>query len=160
MEKVWPFDIMPRVIGHQEWEPVAPGLKTLEDAIDIRRRILVAFEKAEALDDAEERERLLTFVVIGGGATGVEMAGAIAELAKTALKRDFRRIDSSKARIILVEAGPRLLPAYPERLSASALRSLEKLGVDPALASGAFVTTVTDVVGFFAFLGLAARVLL
>ncbi|MCA8932021.1 MAG: NAD(P)/FAD-dependent oxidoreductase [Rhodospirillaceae bacterium] len=121
--------------GHQEWEPVAPGLKTLEDAIDIRRRILVAFEKAEALDDAAERERLLTFVVIGGGATGVEMAGAIAELAKTALKRDFRRIDSSKARIILVEAGPRLLPAYPERLSASALRSLEKLGVEVRLGA-------------------------
>jgi NADH dehydrogenase FAD-containing subunit len=116
--------------GHDEWEPFAPGLKKIEDATDIRRRILIAFEKAETEADPAERERLLTFVVIGGGPTGVEIAGAIAELAKTALARDFRNIDPRLARIILVEAGPRILPAFPESLSAAAERALERLGAE------------------------------
>ena len=98
--------------GHDEWEAAAPGLKKIEDATDIRRRILIAFELAETEKDAAERTRLLTFVIVGGGATGVEMAGAIAELAKNALPADFRDIDPRDARIVLVEAGPRLLTAF------------------------------------------------
>jgi NADH dehydrogenase len=116
--------------GHDEWENVAPGLKKIDDAIAIRRRILTAFESAEASGDAEARRRLLTFVVIGGGPTGVEMAGAIAELGRVALRHDFRNIDPREARIVLVEAGPRVLPAFPETLSAAARRSLERLGVE------------------------------
>src|SRR5713226_8223937 len=110
--------------GRDEWEGAAPGLKKIDDATDIRRRILTAFEKAEAADGAEARRRFLTFVVIGGGATGVEMAGAIAELAHAALRHDFRRIDPREARIVLVEAGPRLLPAFPAMLSNAARGSL------------------------------------
>jgi NADH:ubiquinone reductase (H+-translocating) len=116
--------------GHDEWAPVAPGLKNLDDATALRRKILLAFEHAEDETDAAERSRLMTFVVIGGGATGVELAGAIAELAKVALAKDFRRIDTTMSRIILIEAGPRLLPAFPERLSAVAKTALEKLGVE------------------------------
>ncbi|HEY7608706.1 MAG TPA: NAD(P)/FAD-dependent oxidoreductase [Alphaproteobacteria bacterium] len=116
--------------GHDEWEPFAPGLKKIEDATDIRRRILIAFEKAETETNPAERERLLSFVVIGGGPTGVEIAGAIAELAKTALARDFRNIDPRLARIILVEAGPRILPAFPDSLSAAAARALLRLGAE------------------------------
>jgi len=116
--------------GHDEWEHVAPGLKKIEDATAIRHRILVAFEKAEASTDAEERRRLLTFVIVGGGPTGVEMAGAIAELARMTLVKDFRTIDPASARVILVEGGPRVLLAFPEDLSAKARRSLEKLGVE------------------------------
>jgi NADH dehydrogenase len=116
--------------GHDEWEHVAPGLKKIEDATAIRHRILVAFEKAESTADPEERRRLLTFVIVGGGPTGVEMAGAIAELAKMTLVKDFRTIDPASARVILVEGGPRLLLAFPEDLSAKARRSLEKLGVE------------------------------
>ena len=116
--------------GRNEWEGAAPGLKKIDDATDIRRRILTAFEKAEAADGAEARRRFLTFVVIGGGATGVEMAGAIAELAHAALRHDFRRIDPREARIVLVEAGPRLLPTFPAMLSNAARGSLEELGVE------------------------------
>ena len=128
---------------HPEWEGTAPGLKKIADATHIRERILMAFEKAEAEDcDSDERVRLQTFVVVGGGPTGVEMAGAIAELAKTALASDFRVIDPSTTRIVLVEAGPRLLPSFPESLSAVAKRSLERLGVEVCL--GAPVTLCDD----------------
>src|SRR5262245_39252804 len=118
---------------HDEWEEVAPGLKTIGDATEIRARILTAFEKAEVMEDPALRSKLLTFVVVGGGPTGVELSGAIAELARHALVRDFRHIDASTARVILVEAGPRLLPAFPEKLSASAKRQLEGLGVEVRL---------------------------
>lgn len=128
--------------GHNEWERFAPGLKTLEDATEQRKRILLAFERAELEPDPAERERLTTFVVIGGGPTGVETAGAIAELAKKALARDYRRINPACARIILVEAAPRVLGAFPEDLSENARRSLEKLGVEVRL--GQAVTAIDD----------------
>jgi NADH:ubiquinone reductase (H+-translocating) len=121
--------------GHDEWEAVAPGLKKIDDATAIRRRILTAFESAEATDDAVERRRLLTFVVIGGGPTGVEMAGAIAELARVALRHDFRRIDPREARVVLIDGGPRVLAAFPEKLSRSARTALEGLGVEVRLGS-------------------------
>jgi NADH dehydrogenase len=124
--------------GHDDWAPFAPSLKTLDDATALRRRILLAFERAETEDDAEERARLMTFVVIGGGPTGVEMAGAIAELAKRALASDFRSIDPRAARIILVEAASRVLTPFDEKLSDAAHRSLEQLGVEVRL--GAAVT--------------------
>jgi NADH dehydrogenase len=124
--------------GHHAWAEFAPGLKTIDDATAVRRRILLAFEHAENESDAAERARLLTFVVIGGGATGVEMAGAIAELAKRALAADFRSIDPRSARIILVEAAPRVLMPFDETLSATARRALEQLGVEVRL--GAAVT--------------------
>lgn len=127
--------------GHDEWEPFAPGLKKIDDAVAIRRRILLAFERAETTEDMAERQKLLTFVVIGGGPTGVEMAGAIAELAKRALAQDFRAIDPRDARILLVEAGPRLLTVMPESLSAKTVKSLNKLGVEVRL--GQAVTAVT-----------------
>lgn len=116
--------------GHDEWESVAPGLKKIDDATAIRRRILTAFENAEAADSHEARRRFLTFVVIGGGPTGVEMAGAIAELARVALRHDFRNIDPREASVVLVEAGPRVLAAFPPVLSTAAHRSLERLGVE------------------------------
>ena len=119
--------------GHDSWEPFAPGLKRIEDATAIRRRILLAFEEAENAMSAEERRRLLNFVIVGGGPTGVEMAGAIAELARVALARDFRHIDPRDARVVLVEAGPRVLPAFPESLSAHARRVLAALGVEVRL---------------------------
>jgi NADH dehydrogenase len=119
--------------GHDEWERHARGLKKIDDATEIRRRILLAFERAEATEDADEQRRLLTFVIVGGGATGVEMAGAVAELARKALARDFRRIEPGRARIVLVEAGQRLLAAFSERSSAVALRSLRKFGVEVRL---------------------------
>lgn len=119
--------------GHDDFAPFAPGLKTIDDATDLRRRILLAFERAEAEADAAERARLLTFVVIGGGPTGVEMAGAIAELAKWALAADFRNIDPASARIVLIEGGPRLLASLHPSLSEKAKRSLEKLGVEVRL---------------------------
>ena len=119
--------------GHDEWEPFAPGLKTLEDATTIRRRILTAFERAERETDPERQAALLTFVIIGAGPTGVELAGTIAELARDTLKRDFRHIDTAKTRVVLVEAGPRVLAAFTEDLSAYAQKSLEKLGVEVAL---------------------------
>jgi NADH dehydrogenase len=121
--------------GHDDWEAVAPGLKKIDDATVIRRRILAAFEQAEAGGGAEARRRLLTFVVIGGGLTGVEMSGAIAELARVALRNDFRNIDPREARIVLVEAGPRVLTAFPEKLSAAAQRALERLGVEVRLGT-------------------------
>jgi NADH dehydrogenase len=121
--------------GHDEWEPVAPGLKKIEDATDIRKRILVAFEKAESSNDPDERTALLAFVVVGGGPTGVEIAGAIAELAKQALAADFRNVDSRDARVTLIEAGPRILPAFPESLSNVAHRALERLGVEVRLGA-------------------------
>jgi NADH dehydrogenase len=116
--------------GHDEWAAGAPGLKTLEDAIEIRRRILTAFEAAEMCADEARRRALLTFVVIGGGPTGVELAGALGEISRRTLARDFRSIDPTHARIVLLEAGPRLLPAFPEPLGARARRDLERLGVE------------------------------
>jgi NADH dehydrogenase len=124
--------------GHDEWEAAAPGLKTIDDATYLRRRILLAFEKAETEPDPAERARLLNFIVVGGGPTGVEMAGAIAELAKRALARDFRHIDPRQARIVLVEAAPRVLTAVDPSLSEAAQRSLRQLGVEIRL--GAAVT--------------------
>jgi NADH dehydrogenase len=119
--------------GQDQWEKYAPGLKKIEDATDIRRRILLAFERAEATGDPEARKALLTFVVIGGGATGVEMAGAIAELAHWALADEFHVIDPTQARIVLIEAGPRLLPAFPADLGEHARKALQKLGVEVQL---------------------------
>jgi NADH dehydrogenase len=116
--------------GHDEWEPYAPGLKTLEDATAIRRRILLSFERAECETDAECRAALLTFVIVGGGPTGVELAGTIAELANENLVGEFRRIDTREARIILIEAGPRILPSFAEDLSAYAHSALKRLGVE------------------------------
>jgi NADH dehydrogenase len=121
--------------GHDEWGAVTSGLKTIEDATVMRRRVLMAFERAEDSDDPEERRRLLTFAIIGGGPTGVELAGALAELAKAALARDFRRIDPTTARIVLIEAGPRLLPSFPPRLSEVAERDLARLGVELRLGA-------------------------
>lgn len=115
--------------GHPEWEAAAPGLKSIEDATRIRRRILTAFEMAENESDVDRRRTLLTFVVVGGGPTGVEMAGTLAEIARHTLKHEFRNIDPSDAQIMLVEAGERILPAYPPDLSAKAQHSLERLGV-------------------------------
>jgi NADH dehydrogenase len=116
--------------GHDGWEAWAPGLKRIEDATRIRRNILIAFERAEGTTDPAERERLLAFVIIGGGATGVEMAGAIAEVARQTLAADFRRIDPRSARIILIEAGPRLLPTFPPRLASYAEAALRRAGVE------------------------------
>ena len=116
--------------GHDEWGPYAPGLKSLEEATDIRRRLLVSFEEAEREKDPERRKALMTFVVVGGGPTGVEMAGAIAEIARYSLAKDFRHIDTRDARVILVEAVDRLLLAFPAQLSRYALWDLQRLGVD------------------------------
>jgi NADH dehydrogenase len=121
--------------GHDDWEAHAKGIKTIDDATLLRRKILLAFEKAEIETDPEERARLLDFVVVGGGATGVEIAGAIAELAHKALASDFRAIDPQDARIVLVEAGPRLLPGFDERLSEAARRALDTLGVEVRLSA-------------------------
>ncbi len=126
--------------GHNEWEPYAPGLKAIEDASEIRRRFLLAFENAEKTDDAKAREEYLTFVIVGGGPTGVELAGAMPFIAKKALAPDFRRVDTHRTRVILVEAGPRLLPTFPEDLAARATRDLEDLGVEVRVNSA-----VTDV---------------
>jgi NADH dehydrogenase len=128
--------------GHPEWERAAPGLKSLEDAIEIRRRILLAFEYAEKITDEAARREAMTFVIIGGGPTGVEMAGAIAEISRYTLARDFRHIDPSKARIILVESEPRVLASFPEDLSASALKQLADLGVE--VRTGVYATNVSD----------------
>jgi NADH:ubiquinone reductase (H+-translocating) len=119
--------------GHDSWEPFAPGLKTLEDATTIRGRILLAFEKAERESEERKRAALLTFVIVGGGPTGVELAGTIAELARVTLPPEFRRIDTRQARIVLIEAGPRVLPAFAEDLSNYAKDSLEQLGVEVVL---------------------------
>jgi NADH:ubiquinone reductase (H+-translocating) len=115
--------------GHEEWAGVAPGLKRIQDALEIRRRILLAFEEAEIAPE-EERRALLTFVVVGGGPTGVEMAGAIAEIARQTLISDFRSIDPRLSRVVLVEAGPRILPSFPEDLSGYAAAALQRMGVE------------------------------
>ena len=116
--------------GRDDWEPYAPGLKQIEDATAIRRRLLLAFEQAENCADPEERQKLLTFVIVGGGPTGVELAGAIAELARHGLTGEFRNIDPTQARVLLVQSAPRLLPTFPEALSAVAAQSLQALGVE------------------------------
>lgn len=126
--------------GNDHWADHAPGLKSVEDALDIRRRILLAFEKADVAPSEEERERLMTFVVVGAGPTGVEMAGAIREIATETLRRDFRRIDTTTSRVVLVEAGPAVLPPFPEKLQRSANRQLAHLGVEVKTS-----TRVTDI---------------
>ena len=127
--------------GHDDWEVFAPGLKTLEDALEIRRRVLLAYEAAERERDGAEQRALLTFVVIGGGPTGVELAGALGEISRQTIARDFRLIDPTKARIILLEGGPRILPAFPEPLSRSAADALRRIGVE--VDTHAVVTRVT-----------------
>jgi NADH dehydrogenase len=119
--------------GHDNWATHAPGLKTVDDATEIRRRLLLAFERAEMESDPRERERLLTIVIVGGGPTGVEMAGSVVELARKALAADFRTIDPKQTHVLLVEAGPRLLPSFPEPLSQHTERALRRLGVDVRL---------------------------
>ena len=126
--------------GHNEWEQYAPGLKTLEDATAIRRRILVAFERAERETDAARQRALLTFAIVGGGPTGVELAGTLAEIARQTLRDEFRSIDTTRARIVLIEAGPSILPTFPESLRRAAKRSLGRLGVEVREK-----TTVTNV---------------
>ena len=128
--------------GHDEWEKIAPGLKSLEDAVEIRRRILLAFEFAEKTTDPEARAAAMNFVIIGGGPTGVEMAGAIAEIARETLAKDFRHIDPSTARVILVEGDKRVLSSYPEDLSAKALEQLKELGVE--VITGTHAQNLTD----------------
>ena len=127
---------------HNEWEKLAPGLKSLEDAIELRRRLLMAFEYAEKVTDEAARKAAMTFVIIGGGPTGVEMAGAIAEIARYTLAKDFRHIDPSQARVILIEGEPRLLASFPEDLSASAMKQLVDLGVE--VRTGARATNLTE----------------
>jgi len=116
--------------GHTEWRAHAPGLKGILDALEIRYRVLVAFEQAEQETDPENQRALLTFVIVGGGPTGVELAGAVAELARHALKRDFRHIDPTRSRVLLVEAGPTILPSYPEDLRRKGLKQLARIGVE------------------------------
>jgi NADH dehydrogenase len=128
--------------GHPEWEPRAPGLKTLDDALEMRRRMLLAFEAAEREVDPEKQRRLLTFVIVGGGPTGVELAGALAEIARQSLVRDFRRIHPESARIILVEGSPYVLATFADPLREAAKRSLERLGVD--VRTGMVVTGVDE----------------
>lgn len=127
--------------GRPEWEALAPGLKTVEDATEVRRRVLLAFEAAEREADPERRRALLTFVVVGAGPTGVELAGALAEIARETLRGDFRSFDPAGARVLLVEGGERVLPSYPPDLSERARRSLERLGVETR--TGALVTALT-----------------
>src|SRR5262245_42329078 len=128
--------------GHDEWEIFAPGLKDLDDAVEIRRRVLLAFEAAEKETDPERRRELMTFVVVGGGPTGVELAGAIAELARFVLDRDFRTIHPEEAEILLLEAGPKILPSFAPDLSESARRQLTDLGV--TVRVGAHVTNIDE----------------
>ncbi|MGO8992565.1 MAG: NAD(P)/FAD-dependent oxidoreductase [Polyangiaceae bacterium] len=128
--------------GHPEWEPHAPGLKSLDDAIEVRRRTLLAFEHAERTTDEKERQRFLTFVAIGGGATGVELAGAFAELRRFVLREDFRSIHPEEARVILLEAGPRILPSFAPELSQKAVKQLEQLGVH--VRTGTLVTAIDE----------------
>ena len=128
--------------GHDEWEKLAPGLKSLEDAIEIRRRLLLAFEYAEKINDEAAKKAAMTFVIIGGGPTGVEMAGAIAEIARYTLAKDFRHIDPSSARVVLVEGDKRIISAFPEDLSAKALDQLKELGVE--VHTGIHATNLTE----------------
>ena len=134
--------------GHDDWELRAPGLKSLEDALEIRRRFLLSFERAEKVTDPAERRAWQTFVIVGGGPTGVELAGMLPDIAREAFHNDFRRIDTRDTRVILLEGGPRLLPAFPESLSAHALRDLEELRVDVRLNS-----IVTRIEGDAVFVG-------
>jgi NADH dehydrogenase len=127
--------------GHDEWAQHAPGLKTLDDALLIRRRLLLAFERAESAADPAEREAWLSFAIVGGGPTGVELAGTLAEIARHTLRREFRHIDPATARVRLVESGPRVLSTFPESLSAAARRQLERLGVE--VITGTPVTAIT-----------------
>jgi NADH:ubiquinone reductase (H+-translocating) len=126
--------------NHPEWERYAPGLKTLEDALEIRRRILLAFERAERESDPAKQQELLTFVLVGGGPTGVELAGTLAEIARQTLRDDFRSIDTARARIVLVEAGPTILPTFPEKLRVAARHSLQRLHVE--VREGTAVTAI------------------
>ncbi len=126
--------------GHDDWRRYAPGLKTLEDALDMRRRVLLAFERAERETDSARREALLTFVIVGGGPTGVELAGALAEIARQSLTKDFRHFDPTSSKIILLEGGPAVLPPFPDPLREAARRDLERLGVD--VRTGALVTRI------------------
>lgn len=126
--------------GHGEWEAIAPGLKSIEDALEIRRRFLTAFEEAEKVTDEAERAALLTFVIIGGGPTGVELAGMLPTIARHTLRGDFRRIDTATARVILLEGGPRILPTFPEDLAKHAERDLRELGVE--VRTSTLVTSV------------------
>ena len=144
--------------GHDEWEPFAPALKTLEDATSIRRRILLSFERAERESDAALRSAWLTFVIVGGGATGVELAGAIADLAYVTLPDEFRHIDTRKARVLLIEAGPRILPTFTPDLSAYAHAALERLGVEIQLGIPVSECSAQGVV--FGEQRLAAKVIL
>jgi NADH:ubiquinone reductase (H+-translocating) len=128
--------------GHDEWERLAPGLKSLEDAVEIRRRLLLAFEYAEKITDEAAKAAAMTFVVIGGGPTGVEMAGAIAEISRYTLAKDFRHIDPASARVILVEGEQRVLSSFPEDLSVSAMKQLKQLGVD--VRTGIHAKNLTD----------------
>jgi NADH dehydrogenase len=128
--------------GHDDWAAHAPGLKTLDDALHIRRRILSAFERAEAEPDPGKRRALLSFAIVGGGPTGVELAGTLAEIARHTLKREFRRIDPREARVLLLEAGPRVLASFPESLSAKARAQLERLGVE--VRTGVPVRSIDD----------------
>jgi NADH dehydrogenase len=121
--------------GHDDWAPHAPGLKTLDDALLLRRRLLLAFEHAEAEGDPQQREAWLSFAIVGGGPTGVELAGTLAEIARHTLKREFRHIDPAAARVRLIEAGPRILSSFPESLSAKARKQLERLGVEVVVDS-------------------------
>ncbi|MEO6519108.1 MAG: FAD-dependent oxidoreductase, partial [Pseudoxanthomonas sp.] len=127
--------------GHNEWATHAPGLKTLEDALRLRRRLLVAFERAEAEPDASKRSAWLSFAIVGGGPTGVELAGTLAEIARHTLADEFRNIDPSEARVRLIEAGPRVLASFPEDLSEKARRQLHKLGVE--VSTGQAVSDIT-----------------
>jgi len=126
--------------GNEQWSRFAPGLKTIEDALIIRRRVLLAYEMAEREQDPEQQQRYLNFIIVGAGPTGVELAGALAEISRQTLERDFRRIDPTRARIILLEGAPRVLPPYPEDLSEAAKRQLIKLGVE--VHTGAQVTSI------------------
>ncbi len=136
-ERRWPYDYLivaagatHSYFGHDEWSEAAPGLKTLDDALAIRRRLLLAFEEAEREPNPVYQRRLLTFVLIGGGPTGVELAGALGEIARQALRSEFDAVDPAIARIILIEAGPSILPSFPEDLRESARRALLRLGID------------------------------
>jgi NADH dehydrogenase len=128
--------------GHDDWAPHAPGLKTLDDALGIRRRILTAFERAEAEDDPAKRDAWLTFAIVGGGPTGVELAGTLAEIARHTLRGEFRRVDPRQARVLLLEAGPRVLASFPESLSEKARAQLQKLGVE--VRTGVPVAAIDD----------------
>jgi NADH dehydrogenase len=144
--------------GHPEWAAFAPGLKTLEDATEIRRRMLLAFEIAERRARLNQHTEPINFIVVGGGPTGVELAGALAEIAQRVLDSDFRSIDPRSTRVVLVEAGPRILPAFPEELSASAVRQLERLGVE--VRTGATVTGIDEAHVYFGDHSLPASVVL